>query len=176
MHSVYDSCRRKHNSQFPKFMRAWRKLSVKELRQIVCPKQTDLKSGAPGTEGKLEMDIGAMLLFASQRCKEKYGLLPKMALLYLSACSSQSFCERVNSAGKLIVPPKRTNLSDDILEARVILRMNRKFILHFEGKHTHGWEAQLSTPKGFDEVLRNLAAFATGTQERDLAGIMQQML
>ena len=48
----------------------------------------------------------------------------------LGALVSQSFAERMNSAGKQIVRDNRNSLSDDLIEKLVVLRMNKRFIDH----------------------------------------------
>lgn len=65
----------------------------------------------------------------------KYSMLPHMALAETGSTLSASYVERVNSAGKKVMPKGRSILGDDICEMTVMLRMNEKFFLRFEEQH-----------------------------------------
>ena len=68
-------------------------------------------------------------LSASQN--NKFKLLPLMAKcskFQLGALVSQSFAERMNSAGKHIVTDNRTQLDQDMIDKLVILHMNKRFM------------------------------------------------
>ena len=57
---------------------------------------------------------------------------PHGALAYIGANLASSFCERVNSAAKLIMTHDRTLLSDKHLEMLFFLQMNRDFIYYLK--------------------------------------------
>jgi len=82
----------------------------------------------------LHLDM-KILMKESERVSEsndkKFKLLPLMAKcskFQLGALVSQSFAERMNSAGKNIVTDNRTNLDQDMIDKLVILRMNKRFM------------------------------------------------
>ena len=61
----------------------------------------------------------------------KFKLLPLMAKCskyQIGTLVSQSFAERMNSAGKNIVTDNRGKLDPEIVNKLVVLRMNRKFM------------------------------------------------
>ena len=64
-----------------------------------------------------------------------FGYLPDLALAYIGANLASSFCERVNSAAKLIITHDRTVLGDRHLEMLCVLRMNKDFIYWMRDKH-----------------------------------------
>ena len=43
---------------------------------------------------------------------------------------ASSFCERVNSAGKIVYDEKNLKMDPDCVEKRVLLRMNRNWLQH----------------------------------------------
>ena len=51
------------------------------------------------------------------------------------ALNSESFCERVLSAGKLILPSKGTSLHDSMVEKLTLLRINKKFMRFMRQHH-----------------------------------------
>ena len=63
------------------------------------------------------------------------GVLPDLALAYIGANLASSFCERVNSAAKLIMTHDRTTLGNKHLEMLCVLRMNRDFIAWMREHH-----------------------------------------
>ena len=58
-----------------------------------------------------------------------------MALTLLGNNLASSFCERINSAGKLVMTDGRTLLSKNHLEMLVALRINKKFMYHMKKNH-----------------------------------------
>ena len=68
---------------------------------------------------------------STERKKGKYDLLIDMcrnSRCQLGALASQSFAERMNSVGNLLVTDKRNKLGKDLLNKLVVLHMNRDFI------------------------------------------------
>ena len=49
---------------------------------------------------------------------------------------ASSFCERVNSAAKLLLGERRACLSDEELQMICLLRVNRKFMMHMYKHHS----------------------------------------
>ena len=66
-----------------------------------------------------------------------FGLLPlmcKVSKFQLGSLMSQSFAERMNSRGKLIVTENRACLKYNSLKKIVVLKMNKIFIKHCRQK------------------------------------------
>ena len=122
-----------------------------------------------------KVDIGKWLSSANKTRRGEYGLLPKLALLFLSSCTSSSFCERINSAAKQIMPPNRTNLKDDILETRVLLRMNKRFIQHFEARYAAEWEEHMRSKSGLADFFKQIVKAATSHVSLDRACFANSM-
>jgi hypothetical protein len=55
---------------------------------------------------------------------------------------ASSFCERVNSAGKIVFSDSNLSLSTEKVEQRTMLRMNRKWMVHMR-KHYQDCTADL---------------------------------
>ena len=66
-----------------------------------------------------------------------YGHLPAMAKVTCGNKPASSFCERVNSAAKLIMTDGRTLLPQEELEMCTVLRINRKFMIHMKEHYAH---------------------------------------
>jgi hypothetical protein len=64
-----------------------------------------------------------------------YGWIPSMALCQLGAVNAESFCERVFSCAKKVLPEGRTLLSSEELEMVVLLRMNEEFMKYMRVTH-----------------------------------------
>lgn len=65
----------------------------------------------------------------------KFGFSPVMATQSAASISSlpaSSFCERINSAGKIVMNSRTIQMLPQKLEQRVLLRMNRKWISHMK--------------------------------------------
>ena len=63
----------------------------------------------------------------------QFGYFIEMALYSVHAISTpaaSSFCERVNSAGKLVMTQRSMKMKPEKVEERVLLRMNRRFMDH----------------------------------------------
>ena len=84
----------------------------------------------------MDLDMKVLLDFATKYSESNdlcFGLLPlmcKVSKCQLGALMSQSFAERMNSRGKLIVTENRTCLKHSTLEKLVVLKMNKMFIKH----------------------------------------------
>ena len=65
-----------------------------------------------------------------------YGHIPLMAECHLGERMASSFCERVNSAAKLLLGERRACLSDEELQMTCLLRVNRKFMMHMYKHHS----------------------------------------
>jgi hypothetical protein len=73
----------------------------------------------------------AVQVESTERRKGKFDLLIDMcrnSRCQLGALASQSFVERMNSVGNLLVTDKRTKLGKELLNKLVVLHMNRNFI------------------------------------------------
>ena len=68
--------------------------------------------------------------------KRRYGLIPLIAECHLGERMASSFCERVNSAAKLLLGERRGCLSDEELQMICLLRVNRKFMMHMYQNHS----------------------------------------
>lgn len=88
----------------------------------------------------MDLDMKVLLDFASNYSESNdlcFGLLPlmcKASKCQLGALISQSFAERMNSRGNLIVTENRTRLKHTTLEKLVVLKMNTPFIKHCRQK------------------------------------------
>ena len=61
---------------------------------------------------------------------EKFGYLPLMAThsrCAVGALASSSFCERINSQGKIVLDKSNSSLDRDTVNMLTTLRMNREF-------------------------------------------------
>ena len=81
------------------------------------------------------MDLDIIALFEGLAESGQYGYLPMMALALLGNNLASSFCERIHSAGKLVMTDGRTLLSKNHLEMLVALRINKKFMYHMKKNH-----------------------------------------
>jgi len=84
-------------------------------------------------EKLLKVDVGPiyLALMESDLNRTQYGFLPLMASCsksQIGACNAESFCERVISACNCICHKQNTNLSEDLLQKMVVLRINREFM------------------------------------------------
>ena len=66
-----------------------------------------------------------------EEAKVDYGYLPRLATSVLAAPPASSFCERMNSAAKIILQAGCAQLGDQELHWLVVLRMNRSFMERF---------------------------------------------
>lgn len=80
-------------------------------------------------------DLDMPKFYRAQDEKGTFGMLPRMALAETGSTYAASYVERVNSAGKKVLPKGRSLLGDTVCEMMVMLRMNEKFFLHFEEQH-----------------------------------------
>ena len=60
--------------------------------------------------------------------EEEYGYFLAMAGCQLGQLPAESFCERTISVANLLLNDKNTELSPDMVEKCVVLRMNRKYM------------------------------------------------
>jgi hypothetical protein len=81
------------------------------------------------------MDLNIIPLLETLAKSGQFGYLPKMAMALLGNNLASSFCERINSAGKLVMTDGRTLLSKQHLEMLVALRINKKFMYHMKKKY-----------------------------------------
>jgi hypothetical protein len=110
--------------------------SIKAWRKIAVP-WWDLYSSAALPE---KLNLVEHLLPLNPGAAYKYiaklgtcGLIPQMAMCSegeLGAVNAESYCERVLSCAKNVMPDGRTLLSSDELEMIVMLRMNKGFMQH----------------------------------------------
>ena len=84
----------------------------------------------------MHLDMKIVMKDAIRYSKENndcFKLIPMMAChskFQIGALNSQSFCERMNSAGKNIVSDNRTCLEADLINTLVVLRTNQNFIMY----------------------------------------------
>ena len=82
----------------------------------------------------MNLDMSVVMKEAIRYSKENrdcFKLLPDMAChskFQIGAVMSQSFSERMNSAGRVVVTDNRTLLDTDVINELVVLRMNKKFM------------------------------------------------
>ena len=82
----------------------------------------------------MQIDMGVLMRRMEQHNSDNrnmFGFLPLMTRLspcQLGALNAQSFVERMNSCGKLLVGEKRTRMKHDMIDKLVVLRMNRTFM------------------------------------------------
>lgn len=83
----------------------------------------------------MPLDIGKLYkkIEADDKDRKKYGFSPLMASCsyrQLGALNAESYNERVNSVGKLVLTDGNTLLSDEEIEMLMVLRMNESFMRH----------------------------------------------
>ena len=83
----------------------------------------------------MAVGIGKIILRTIEidKSRELFGYLPYMCTgssASISKLLTQSFAERVNSAGNLVVSKGNTLLADDEVDMLVTLRMNREFMIY----------------------------------------------
>ena len=81
------------------------------------------------------LNINIIPLLTNLAESGQYGFLPKLALSVIGKNQSSSFCERINSAGKLVMTDGRTLLGKKHLEMCVVLRINKKFMQYMKKKY-----------------------------------------
>lgn len=81
------------------------------------------------------LNINIIPLLINLAESSQYGFLPKLALSVIGKNQSSSFCERINSAGKLVMTDGRTLLGKKHLEMCVVLRINKKFMKYMKKKY-----------------------------------------
>ena len=88
----------------------------------------------------MQVDMGILMRSMEQYNSDnrnEFGFLPLMTRLspcQLGALNAQSFVERMNSCGKMLVGLKRSNMKHDMIDTLVVLRMNRGFMEHCREK------------------------------------------
>ena len=109
-------------------------------RQVYEKKDTEAMGCQPGEKldtidhlikADVEKMMKAVQVESTERRKGKFDLLIDMcrnSRCQLGALASQSFAERMNSVGNLLVTDKRTKLGKEILNKLVVLHMNKDFI------------------------------------------------
>lgn len=95
---------------------------MKEGRITVLKKELDVYERLPRImTSKLDS-----LKWWSER-KEKFPMLSRIALIILSVPVTEVSVERMFSHLKIVLSDRRTNMSSDLVEAIVFLRLNKKF-------------------------------------------------
>ena len=89
----------------------------------------------------MELDMGEFYrkLMGSDPHQRTYGFTPLMATFssgQIGALNGESFCERVLSAGNLVVDEGNTLLSSEEVEMLTVLRINRKFMQHMRAHYS----------------------------------------
>jgi hypothetical protein len=127
--------------EFKKVIRAWNSY-IPDWKKLFPEKQF---SHCEGTDGNMicdpdpftelmQVDMGILMRSVEQYNSDNrnvFGFLPLMARLspcQLGALNAQSFVERMNSCGKLLVDDKRSKMKHSMIDKLVVLRMNRSFM------------------------------------------------
>ena len=97
--------------------------------------ETDLPEKTDLLADLMAVDMGKLVLCMIEMdpTREKFGFLPYMATgscASISKMLAQSFAERVNSAGNLVLTKGNTLLGDEEVSMLVTLRMNREFMIY----------------------------------------------
>ena len=92
-------------------------------------------------EDLLHLDMGVLYLKIIKEDAERkeFGFLPLMASCckgQIGALNAESYSERVNSIGKLIMTDDSTLIGDDLLDKLVTLRMNSGFMEHMRAHYS----------------------------------------
>ena len=95
-----ERCKKRMSNEFGASIIAWGECAVRFPRH-----KQFYKTG----------DIGRDLAASDENRQGAYGCLPRLVLLFLSCPEASSFCERINSATKLVMTKKQTKYSDLIL-------------------------------------------------------------
>lgn len=83
----------------------------------------------------MKLDIGVLYkdIQKNDQSRSTYGMLPLMASCcqgQVGALNAESFAERCNSTGKLILSEGNSLLASELISTCTILRMNRDFMTH----------------------------------------------
>lgn len=78
--------------------------------------------------------------------QKELGLIPAMAKTLVGGLNSESFCERMFSAGKIVTHQKAASTSDTLVEKLTLLRVNKKFMRFMRANHPE--VAQEKVPGG----------------------------
>jgi len=97
----------------------------------------------------------------------RFAKLPRFAKTRIGNLLASSYCERMISAGNLVMPKGRTVLSDDLLHKVVLLKMNRKFMEHM--KKTYPQLASEMVAKYEKALIAHLSANGASTVAPDPA-------
>ena len=104
-----------------------------DIRNLDCAGKFPTLPAQPDLVRDLRtLDIGPLLKELASK-PQRYGLLPRLAThseLSIGGVISASFCERVNSMGKLTMTDKTTRLAHDTVDKLVTLRINKTDNLH----------------------------------------------
>ena len=110
----------------------WREVyDKKEIEEMGCQPGEKLDTIDHLINVDVEKMMKAVQKLSTEKRKGKYDLLINMcknSRCQLGALASQSFAERMNSVGNLLVTDKRTKLGKELLNKLVVLHMNRDFI------------------------------------------------
>ena len=112
--------------------------------------------------GKIYADLAEL-----DRSGRRFGRFPLFALTRTGNLLASGFCERMISAGNLVMPKGRTVLSDVVLRKTVLLKMNRKYMEHMKKEHPE--LAGKMTQKYEDALLAHLAKTADAGPKDDAA-------
>jgi hypothetical protein len=82
-----------------------------------------------------DVDLSPVWKFLKERpdSKDLFGHFPDLAThskANVGRLAASSFCERVNSAGKIVFGKGNLKMKSEKIEERVMLRMNRKWVAH----------------------------------------------
>ena len=114
----------------------------------------------------LHLPIGR--IYNRMKTQPGFGLLPLMAThsrVGVSTMLASSFCERMNSAGNLLVTKKTTRLNTDMVDKRVTLRMNADIMAALETRYKDVDVQQML--KELEDAVKAAGAAEDGGDEED---------
>jgi len=118
---------------YPKVFKKWVKMKVDW--KALYPNEDWPSGNLDVIKDLMKLDVGVLYkkLESTDPNRMKYGFLPLMAscsLGQLGALNAESYAERVNSMGKLVLMDANSLLSDKEVSMLVVLRMNEQFMQH----------------------------------------------
>ena len=105
----------------------------KHRRQFFAYKQAVGMTIPPGTDAK-DLDVESKFheMIKKDSTGTEFGVFPQLALRSCGELLSESYAERMGSAGNLVMSAERTSLDDKMFESLILLRMNRDFFEYGE--------------------------------------------
>jgi len=116
--------------EFDSVIRHWKQ--YRPNWQLLYPKELGEKERLVIIDDLMELDLKPMMDQLEQdNLGNKFGCVPLMmgcSIGQLGALPAESWAERVNSVGKLVIDVRKTRLRADMIDKLITLRMNTAFM------------------------------------------------